>query len=124
MTDEERDPLEEISDAQDEEEVLLEPGELPPFWKPETAGQELSGRLMSIRETELDGRKVRSLRIRATDGLHAVPVSGALADIDFDALIGRRLRFVFAGWLETKAGYKFRQFRVSKLRALDPTEPF
>jgi len=113
--DQERDTREE------EEQVLLEPGELPPFWKPEANGDMREGELLSIRKLPYsEVLHVRTL----SGGVIAIPVSYSMEEVNFWALKGQRLRFVFKGTTETKAGNKVKLFRITKLREKSDEVPF
>ena len=91
------------------EVTILKPGDLPPIWKPETVGEVLVGELLSIKKLTFGD----VLRIRTAKGIEAVPQSVAMAEIDFRELIGRRLRFIFKGTVETKSGNKVKFFQIS-----------
>lgn len=106
----------------DEESSLLEPGELPPFWKPEREGENRQGELLSIRKLPYS----EVLHVRTESGVIAIPISYSMEEINFWALKGQRLRFVFKGTTETKSGNRVKLFRITKLRAkkLDDEVPF
>jgi hypothetical protein len=103
------------------EEVILRPGDLPPIWKPETVGETMIGELLSIKKLPFGD----VLRIRTTRGIEAIPQSVAMGEIDFRELVGRRLRFVFKGAVETKSGNKVKLFQISVSRKKDDEDvPF
>jgi len=106
--------------GEEEEQVLLEPGELPPFWKPKVDGEWRQGELLSIRKLPYS----EVLHVRTDRGLIAIPISYSMEEINFWALKGQRLRFVFKGTTETKAGNKVKLFRITKLRAKSDEVPF
>lgn len=95
-----------------EEVVLLEPGELPPFWKPEDVGDMREGELLSIRKLPFS----EVLHVRTDMGVIAIPISYSMEEINFWALKGRKLRFIFKGTSETKSGNKVKLFRITKLK--------
>jgi hypothetical protein len=48
-----------------------------------------------------------------------------MAEIDFREMIGRRLRFVFKGAVDTKSGNKVKLFQISALKKEDDEDvPF
>lgn len=101
----------ETSDAnEDGEELIHDSSELPPFWKPETAGEALRGVVCSVRKTQFEKPAVH---VRTAQGMIAVPVSYGLEDVNFEALTGRRLTITFKGLVETKSGRFVKQFRVT-----------
>jgi len=103
------------------EEVLLRPGDLPPIWKPETVGETMVGELLSIKKLTFG----EVLRLRTKKGIEAVPQSVSMAEIDFREFIGRRLRFIFKGTVETKSGNKVKLFQISVSRKKDDDDvPF
>jgi len=103
------------------EETILRPGDLPPIWKPETVGEVLVGELLSIKKLTFGD----VLRIRTAKGIEAVPQSVAMAEIDFRELIGRRLRFIFKGTVETKSGFMVKLFQISVSKKRDDEDfPF
>jgi len=105
----------------EEEQVLLEPGELPPFWKPEVDGDMREGELLSIRKLPYS----EVLHVRTGMGVIAIPISYSMEEVNFWALKGQQLRFVFKGTTETKSGNKVKLFRITKLRAKKDEEvPF
>ena len=99
----------ETSDA-NEEELIHDSSELPPFWKPEVVGEALRGVPCSVRKTQFEKPAVH---FRTPTGMIAVPVSAGLEDVNFEALIGRRLTITFLGLAETKSGRQVKQFRVT-----------
>jgi len=106
---------------EDEEQVVLEPGELPPFWKPGANGDMREGELLSIRKLPYS----EVLHVRTDHGVIAIPLSYSMEEVNFWALKGQRLRFVFKGTTETKSGNKLKLFRITKLRAkTDDEVPF
>jgi len=106
---------------EEEEQVLLEPGELPPFWKPEENGDMREGELLSIRKLPYS----EVLHVRTDRGVISIPISYSMEEVNFWALKGERLRFVFKGTTETKSGNKVKLFRITKLRAKNDEEvPF
>jgi hypothetical protein len=99
------------SDAnEDGEELIHDSSGLPPFWKPETAGEALRGVVCSVRKTKFEKPAVH---LRTALGMMAVPVSAGLEDVNFEALTGRRLTITFKGLAETKSGRFVKQFRVT-----------
>lgn len=102
----------ETSDA-NEEELIHDSSELPPFWKPEAAGDSVRGVVCSVRKTQFEKPAVH---LRTELGMVAVPVSAGLEDVNFEALIGRRLTIAFKGLVETKSGRFVKQFRVTAER--------
>ena len=99
----------ETSDA-NEEVLIHDSSELPPFWKPEVVGELIQGVVCSVRKTQFEKPAVH---FRTSTGMMAVPVSVGLEDVNFEALIGRRLTITFKGLVETKAGRQVKQFRVT-----------
>ena len=97
----------ETSDAN--EESILEPGDLPPFWQPTEKGDKRRGELRSVRKTKFN----EALRLLTAEGMIAVPVGDAMADVNFEALVGRILTLEFTGFVETKGGNKLRTFRIT-----------
>jgi hypothetical protein len=103
------------------EEILLRPGDLPPIWKPEAVGESEVGELLSIKKLPFGD----VLRLRTAAGIIAIPQSVAMAEIDFREMIGRRLRFVFKGAVDTKSGNKVKLFQISALKKEDDEDvPF
>jgi hypothetical protein len=103
------------------EEVLLRPGDLPPIWKPEAIGEAQVGELLSIKKLPFGD----VLRLRTAAGIIAIPQSVAMAEIDFREMIGRRLRFVFKGAVDTKSGNKVKLFQISVAKKSDDEDvPF
>ncbi|MCJ7828471.1 MAG: hypothetical protein MUP81_01875 [Dehalococcoidia bacterium] len=100
---------------EDGEEVILRPGDLPPIWKPETVGETKVGELLSVKELKFG----EVLRIRTAKGIEAVPQTVSMAEIDFRALVGSRLRFIFKGAVETKSGFMVKLFQISVLKEKD-----
>ena len=97
----------------DEEEVIGTPGDLPPFWKPLAEGEELVARLIKIKPTKF--KTALSLR-RMDDGtMITVPIGAGLENYDWPRLIGKVLRFTFAGNIETKTG-EMKQFRIAVVK--------
>lgn len=91
------------------EESILEPGDLPPFWQPTEKGDKRRGELRSVRKTKFN----EALRLMTAEGMIAVPVGDAMADVNFEALVGRLLTLEFTGFVETKGGNKLRTFRIT-----------
>jgi hypothetical protein len=104
----------------DEERSLLEPGDLPPFWKPVLAGSMVQGELLSIRKLPYS----EVLHVRTDQGVIAIPISYSMEEVNFWALKGQRLRFVFKGTTETKSGNNVKLFRITKLREKSDEVPF
>jgi len=102
----------------DEERSLLEPGDLPPFWKPEMMGAMMQGELLSIRKLPYS----EVLHLRTDTGVVAIPISYSMEEVNFWALKGQRLRFVFKGTTETKSGNRVKLFRITKLKAKEKSE--
>lgn len=103
------------------EEILLKPWVLPPFWKPEAEGEARTGELLSIRRLPFG----EVLRVRTANGIIAISQSIAMAEIDFRPLVGRRLRFIFKGTVDTKSGNKVKLFQISVLKKEDDEDvPF
>jgi hypothetical protein len=103
----------ETSDANEDEELIHDSSDLPPFWKPEVVGEKVQGVVCSVRKTQFEKPAVH---FRTPTGMIAVPVSIGLEDVNFEALIGRRLTITFKGLVETKAGRQVKQFRVTAER--------
>ena len=104
-------PVRDLED--DEEGTLLEPGDLPPFWKPEIDGEVRQGELLSIRKLPYS----EVLHVRTESGVIAIPISYSMEEVNFWALKGKGLRFVYKGTTETKSGNKVKLFRITKLRS-------
>jgi hypothetical protein len=103
-----------------DEEVLCDSSELPPFWKPEVPGERLQGVLTRIKETQYGP----ALRVRDTEErVHTVAINETMMDIDFERVLGRRLTFVFKGYVETKKGNKIRTFKITAKQE-DDRAPF
>jgi hypothetical protein len=96
----------------DDEEKIIGSGGLPPFWKPDIAGETEEGELVSVRTLDLGD----VLHVRTDRGMIGIPVSATLAEINFHPFIGRYLRFRFMGTSDTKAGHKAKLFRVTTLK--------
>jgi len=109
-------------DLEDDEQRLIVTGALPPFWKPEVIGEEREGEVIKVRTLE-KGDVVHLQTLE--DAVISVPVSVTMAEIDFRAMIGQRLRFRFLGTADTKTGNKVKLFRISVLKKKDDDEvPF
>lgn len=104
----------------DEERSLLEPGELPPFWKPKEIGDVREGELISIRKLPFS----EVLHVRTDRGIIAIPISYSMEEVNFWAMKGQSLRFVFKGTTETKSGNNVKLFRITKLREKKEDVPF
>lgn len=105
------------AEAGPDEETIFDPGQDFEFWKPEVAGQELRGRLVRVKEKGTYGP---TLRVSTPEGLRAVGLTEQLKDVDWKALVGRDLIFVFLGWRELKGGTRMRNVKVKALQARIP----
>jgi hypothetical protein len=89
-------------------------GPLPPFWKPETEGEELIGEVTAVRKTKDfgEGRSGEALDVRAAGELHSIPISAALSRVDWQRYVGRVVKFVFKGWLDLDGGTRMRDIEA------------
>lgn len=81
--------------------TLQDSKDLPPFWKPQEPGDYVVGVLVRVKDTQFGP----ALRIRqADDKMVVCPIWESMKDVDYSGLIGRRLRLVYRGKIETKGG--------------------
>jgi hypothetical protein len=92
----------------EEDIVLLDPSAKPNFWKPKKVGEEVVGKLTTIVKTKFGD----TLSLITSSGLVVIPISTALARVDFVSYRGRSLYFRYEGTV----GRNCRLFKVVLLK--------
>jgi hypothetical protein len=99
-----------------DEEIILEPGDLPPFFQPKEKGERVTGEVRSVRKSKYGP----TAHLMTAAGMVSVPKSAAMADVNFEKLIGRIVTVTFMGNVETQSGRQMRDYKITARKEKTP----